>query len=154
MEFLGFTILVLGLIGASILRKHLRQAKQLRLRQIIHEERLKAMEHNAPLPEVDDAALIGQFLENINHAAGNEGRGLTLAILWVRIIALCIGLASFFGGIATSAGMYLVRDPEISNYWAMGLIPTLIGLGLLIFFLLSRSLAEQAAQKVQDRGGR
>ena len=148
MELFGFTILVLGLIGASMLRRHLREAKQLRLRQIIHEERLKAMEHNAPLPEVDDAALIGQFFENTIHATRNEGRGLALAILWVRIVALCIGLASFFGGIATSAGMYLVKDPEISNYAAMGLIPTLIGLGLLIFYLMSRSLAGQAAEKV------
>jgi hypothetical protein len=126
MEILGFTILVLGLIGASMLRRHLREAKQLRLRQIIHEERLKAMEHNAPLPEVDDATLIGQFFENTNHAARNEG---------------------LFGGIATSAGMYLVKDPEISDYWAMGLIPTLIGLGLLIFYLMSRSLAGQVAEK-------
>jgi hypothetical protein len=57
-------------------------------------------------------------------------------------------LASFFGGIATSVGMYLVKDPEFSNYWAMGLIPTLIGLGLLIFYLMSRSLGGQAAEKV------
>ena len=148
MELFGITILVLGLIGASMLGKHLREAKQLRLRQIIHEERLKAMEHNAPLPEVDDAALIGRFFEHTNHAAGSDGRGVALAVLWVRIVALCIGLASFFGGIATSAGMYLVKDPEISNYWAMGLIPTLVGLGLLIFYLMSRSLAGQAAEKV------
>ncbi len=148
MEFLGFTILVLGLIGASMLSRHLREAKQLRLRQIIHDERLKAMEHNAPLPEVDDAALIGQFLDNSDHAGRTDGRGLSLAILWVRIVALCVGLASFFGGIATSVGMYLVKDPELSNYWAMGLIPTLIGLGLLIFYLMSRSLAGQAAEKV------
>ena len=148
MEFFGFTILVLGLIGASMLRRHLREAKQLRLRQIIHEERLKAMEHNAPLPEVDDAALTGHFFESTNHAVRNDGRGLALGILWVRIVALCIGLASFFGGIATSTGMYLVKDPDISNYWAMGLIPTLVGLGLLIFYLMSRTLAGQAAEKV------
>jgi hypothetical protein len=148
MEVLGFTILVLGLIGASMLRKHLREAKQLRLRQMIHEERVKAMEHNAPLPEVDDTALIGQFFANTDHAASNEGRGLGLAILWVRIVSLCVGLASFFGGIATSVGMYLVKDPEISDYWAMGFIPTLIGLGLLIFYMMSRSLAGQAAGKV------
>ena len=135
------------LIGASMLRTHLREAKQLRLRQIIHEERLKAMEHNAPVPDVNDAALAGQFLENAHHAAGNEGRGTALAVLWVRIVALCIGLASLFGGIATSVGMYLVNDPEMSNYWAMGLIPTLFGLGLLVFYSMSRSLARQVAEK-------
>ena len=34
MEFLAFVILVLGLIGASMLRRHLREAKQLRLRRL------------------------------------------------------------------------------------------------------------------------
>ncbi len=148
MEFLGFTILVLGLIGASMLRRHLREAKQLKLRQIIHEERLKAMEHNTPLPEVDDVALGGQFFDNPNDGARNEGHTLALSILWVRMTALCIGLASFFGGIATCAGFYLAKDPEFSNYWAMGLIPTLVGLGLLIFYMMSRSFAGQAAKKV------
>ena len=148
MEFLAFVVLVLGLIGFSMLRVHQREAKQLRLRQIIHAERLKAMEHNATPPEVDDSALIGQLFENAVHGSGNEGRGLAMAILWVRIVALCIGLASFFGGIATSVGMYMVKDPEMSDYWAMGLIPTLIGLGLLIFYVMSRSFAGQVAEKV------
>jgi hypothetical protein len=148
MEVFGFAVLVLGLIGASMLRRHLRESKQLRLRQIIHEERLKAMEHSTALPEVDDTALIGQLLGSLDPASSSEGRGLALAILWVRLVALCIGLASFFGGVATAAGMYLVNDPEFSNYWAMGLIPTLIGLGLLLFYAMSRSLRPQAAEKV------
>ena len=70
MEFLAVVFLVLGLIGASILRRHLREAKQVRLRQIIHEERLKAMEHNVPLPGIDDAGLAGQFREPANLADG------------------------------------------------------------------------------------
>ena len=57
MEFLAIVILVLGLIGAGILRKHMREAKQLRLREIIHEERVKAMQHNVTLPDVDDSSL-------------------------------------------------------------------------------------------------
>ena len=74
MEFLAVVVLVLGLIGASMLRRHLREAKQIRLRQIIHEERLKAMEHNVPLPDVDDAGLARQ-LEETTNPAGGAGRG-------------------------------------------------------------------------------
>jgi hypothetical protein len=150
MEVFGVAILVLGLVGANLLRRHLREAKQLRLREIIHEERMQAMEHSAPLPGVDDAALIGQLIEGIGDSPGNDSRGLTMAVLWVRIVALCVGLASFFGGIATCVGMFLVNDPEFSNYWAMGLIPTLIGLGLLIFFVMSRSLVGQTAERGLD----
>ncbi len=147
MEIFGLAILVLGLVGANLLRRHLREAKQLRVREIIHEERMQAMEHNAPLPDVDDARLIGQLMEGIDDGGGNDGRGLVMAVLWVRIVALCVGLASFFGGIATCVGMFLVKDPEFSNYWAMGLIPTLIGLGLLLFFVMSRSLPVHTAER-------
>ena len=122
MEFLGFVILVLGLIGASLLKRHMREAKQLKLRQLIHDERVKAMEHNLELPEVDDASLINQIAGGFDPSADSEGRGVALAILWVRIVALCVGLASFFGGIATCVGMFNVNDPEMSNYWSMGLI--------------------------------
>lgn len=146
MEIFGLAIVVLGLIGANLLRRHLREAKQLRLREIIHEERMQAMEHNAPLAEVDDAVLIGQLMEGIGGGPGNGG-GLAMAVLWVRIVALCVGLASFFGGIATCVGMFLVNDPEFSNYWAMGLIPTLVGLGLLLFFVMSKSLSVHAAER-------
>lgn len=145
MEFLAFAILVLGIMGASLFRRHLREAKQLRLREIIHVERLKAMEQNVQLPDVDDAILAGQFHENPNPAGR---RGMALAILWVRIVALCIGLASFFGGIGTSIGMFAIDDPEMSNYWAVGVIPVFIGLGLLIFYGMSRSLAKLAEEKI------
>jgi hypothetical protein len=148
MEFFGFVILVLGLIGASMLRRHLREGKQLELRRLIHEERMKAMENNLELPEVDDTALVNQILAGFNPNAESEGRGVTLAILWVRIVALCVGLTAFFGGIATCVAMFYVSDPEVSNYWPMGLIPTLIGLGLLIFFMMSRSLAPTADEEV------
>ena len=147
MEIFGFVVLVLGLIGASLLRRHLRETKQLRLRQMIHEERMRAMEQNLALPEVDDASLVNQFLVGIDQEADTEGRGVALAILWVRIVALCVGLASFFGGIGTCVGMFAASDPEMSNYWSMGLIPTLIGLGLLLFYGLSRSFALPFAEK-------
>jgi hypothetical protein len=147
MEFLAVVVLVLGLIGASILRRHLREAKQVRLRQIIHEERLKAMEHNVPLPDVDDTGLARQLEETTNPAGGAGRGGLALAVAWIRIVALCIGLASFFGGIGTAIGMYVIKDPEISDYWAVGLIAVFIGLGLLIFYWMSRSLAGMVEEK-------
>lgn len=106
------------------------------------------MENNLELPEVDDASLVNQILAGFNPDADTEGRGVALAILWVRIIALCVGLSSFFGGIGTCIGMFSANDPEMSNYWSMGLIPTLIGFGLLLFYMMSRSLALQSVEKV------
>jgi hypothetical protein len=138
MEVLGFVILVLGLFGSGMLRRHLREAKLLRHRQIIHEERLKAMEHNAPLPEVDDMELASRLREMNSHHHGS----LAGAVLWMRIVALCVGLASFFGGIGTTIGMYFVKDPDIHNAWAFGLVPVFIGFGLLVFYVMSKGVAE------------
>jgi len=58
---------------------------------------------------------------------------------WVRLIALCIGLAGLFGGIGIAAGMSATSDPDISGMWSMGIIPSAIGLGLLVFYYLSRN---------------
>jgi hypothetical protein len=138
MEALAVAILVLGLIGANILRRHLYESKLIRHRQIIHQERLKAMEHNAPLPEFDDAELASLLRQFGSH----KGGGLAGAVVWTRIVALCIGLASFFGGIGCCLGMFYSKDPEMYEYWAMGLIPVFIGFGLLVFHLLSRKMVD------------
>jgi hypothetical protein len=131
-EFIGFVILVLGLIGASLLRRHLREAKQLQLRQIIHEERIKAMEHSLPLPEVRDSELIPD---------GQPRHSLPSAVLWVRIVALCVGLTCFFGGIGMTIGFFAAEMGDLNETWSVGLIPVFIGIGLMIFYLTSRKLA-------------
>ena len=90
MESFAIVVLILGLIVASLARRHLREAKQLKLRQIIHQERMKAMEHNLSLPETDDpqlCKLFGGF-----GTAESKGSGwLSASVLWVRLVALCLG---------------------------------------------------------------
>ena len=63
------------------------------------------------------------------------------AMMWVRLIALCIGLAGLFGGVGIAIGMFATSDPEISGVWSMGIIPSAIGLGLLVFYYLSRKFS-------------
>ena len=63
------------------------------------------------------------------------------AVMWVRLIALCIGLAGLFGGIGIAVGMWGTSEPEIHGAWSMGIIPTAVGLGLLVFYYLSRKFA-------------
>jgi len=59
-------------------------------------------------------------------------------MIWIRISALCFGLIFLFGGIGVAVGLTLVGDIEMKAMWPLGLIPALIGLGLLIFNGLSR----------------
>jgi hypothetical protein len=149
MEVFAIVVLVLGLIGASMVRRHLIQAKQLRLREIIHEERVKAMEHSVELPEANDAQLVALLGEVGVHGPNGSG-WLPKSILWARLVALCLGLAAFLGGVGTCIGMALTSGDEMSEFWAMGLIPAFIGVGLLIFYVLSATLMRQAREQSQE----
>jgi hypothetical protein len=146
MELLAVVVLVLGLIGSSILRRHLVLARQLKLRQILHEERMRAMEQKVELPEANDLEL-ARLLGDPQSPRPN-GRGwLSTSMLWVRLVSLCLGLTAFFGGVGTCIGMAITTGERMYEYWAIGLIPAFVGLGLLIFYAMSARLARQAEQE-------
>lgn len=137
--FFVTVLLILGLIAAGIWRRHLRDAKLLRLREMIHQERKTNMESN-PSAATTDQALDEALLD----FAKREPRpsNPAAALMWVRLIALCIGLAGLFGGVGMAIGMYAVTsDPEITGMWSMGIIPAAVGLGLLVFYYLSRKFS-------------
>ena len=137
--FFVTALFVLGLIAAAIWRRHLRDAKLLKLREMIHKERITNME-SVP-PEAADSRQLDELLLEM---AKQEPRAPNpaAALMWVRLVALCIGLASVFGGVGLAIGMYAVTsDPEITGMWSMGIIPAAIGLGLLVFYYLSRNFS-------------
>jgi hypothetical protein len=147
MELLAFVVLVLGLIGSSVLRRHLVLARQLKLRQIIHEERMRALEHNVELPEANDLELARLLGDSQGHRPNGKG-WLFSSMLWVRLVSLCLGLTALFGGIGTCIGMAITTGEKMYEYWAMGLIPAFVGVGLLSFYVLSAGLARQAKEEV------
>lgn len=141
MWWIGITILILGLFGIGILNRHLRDAKLLRLREISHAERMAVMERGLPLSNGDaerlDSLLIG--------GEGGEPRPVRAnptGVHWVRLAALALGLTLLFAGLGLIPGLYLQSDSEASGTWPLGLIPILMGAGLLLFVWLSRGLAE------------
>jgi hypothetical protein len=143
MEALAWVLLVLGLVGSSILRRHLVLARQLKLRKIIHEERIKAMEQNAELPEANDAELARQLSDSRGHRP-NGRAWLSSSMLWVRLVSLCLGLTGLFGGIGTCIGLAMTTGEQMYEYWPMGLIPVFVGVGFLVFYAMSAKLAAQA----------
>jgi hypothetical protein len=136
--FFVTVLLVLGLIAAGIWRRHLRDAKLLRLREMIHQERMTNMKSD-PSTATDSQQLDALLLD----LAEREPRPSNpkAAVMWVRLIALCIGLAGLFGGVGIAVGMSMTSEPEISGAWSMGIIPSAIGLGLLVFYYLSRKFS-------------
>jgi hypothetical protein len=131
-------MLTLGLVAAGIWWRHLRESKLLRLREMIHQERMSNVESN------QSAETNGQAFDEllIDYASRDQRqRNPAAAVMWVRLIALCVGLAGLFGGIGMSVGMSAASDPDIHAVWSLGLIPATIGLGLLVFYYLSRNIS-------------
>jgi hypothetical protein len=142
MWWLAITILVLGLFGGAILRQHLREAKLLRLREISHQERMVAMERGLPLSN-SDAESLDSLLVDPEGAEPRSNRMSTTGAHWTRLTALALGLVLLCTGFGLIPGLYYQSDSETSGAWPVGLIPILIGAGLLIFVWLSRDLADR-----------
>ncbi len=136
--FFVTVLLILGLIAAGIWRRHLRDAKLLKLREMIHRERMNTMDSD-PSVAKENHQLDELLLDLAEHEPRPSNPAAAMA--WVRVIALCIGLAGLFGGVGIAVGMSMTSDPEISGMWAMGIIPSAIGLGLLVFYNLSRNFS-------------
>jgi len=137
MDVIGFTLLVLGLVALGIWSKHLRGRKQIQIRQIIHDERMRAMEKDISFSDLNHESMARE-LAQMNEESGNMESNTKRSILWIRLYALCIGILLLFGGTGIVAGFRLVEDEECRAFWATGFIPILMGLGFLIFYGLSR----------------
>ena len=140
MTSIAIAILILGLFGGTILRRHLREAKLLRLREISHQERMMAMEQNVPAPDANVSRIDSLLVEGEGGAAKPDRFNRT-SVNWVRMAALAIGLTLLFGGLGAIPGLYFQVDPEASGAWPLGLVPIFVGAGLLIFVRLSREMA-------------
>jgi hypothetical protein len=152
---LFFLLLLLGLIMLSIWRRHLRESKQLRLREIIHTERMKAMESSLPLPAANDKRL-EELWGNLADAGLGASHATQSGMFWVRLLALCLGLTCLLGGIGVAVAFLTVPRlgvaPLLWNFWSLGLIPVFIGIGLLLFYHLSRSLARPSGNRTPAPG--
>lgn len=137
MEVFAYILLVLGLVALAIWSKHLRGAKQMQIRKIIHEERMIAMEKGIPFEDLNHEGMARE-LQNMNEGPGMLGSDTKRQVMWIRLSALCLGLLFLLGGIGVTAGFPLVGDAEIQEMWSIGFIPALIGFGLLLFCGLSR----------------
>ena len=142
MDVLGYVLLILGLIGLGIWSKHLRGRKQIQLREIIHNERMRAMEKGIPFSDLNHESM-AQELAQMNEESGNMVSNTQRSVLWIRLYALCLGILLLFGGIGIVVGFPLVGDEEFRSFWACGFIPALMGFGLLIFYGLSRGYVKK-----------
>lgn len=118
------------------LRRRAVEANALKLRELLHRERLAAIDKGVPLPEIpleseDDPVWLRPEAERVRAA-------------WLRRMALILGLFCLFGGLGICVGFYFAPDRGFHVMWTIGFIPALAGLGLLIYAAIARQPAAPA----------
>ncbi len=134
------TFFVLGLSAVATVQRHLREAKLVKIRSMVHKERMAALERNIPIADVEPDAIDllrgdARAQDAADRVARDDSRG-------VRLMALALGLTCLFLGIAIIPAFYYQAEPDIQGTWPVGLIPIAVGIGLLLFVRISKGLVE------------
>jgi Domain of unknown function (DUF6249) len=113
-------------------RQYLKLRKRHEEREMLHRERLLAMEKGIPLPEFPTLAEepSGSLLDYMSGSMKDVIPKLTLGC----------GLILIFGGAGMVAAFLIAPDSELHKAWSVGLIPAFIGVGFILYYLFIRRL--------------
>ena len=121
----GFIVWTLGWALIILVAWQLRAVRRQKQREMLHKERIVAMEKGIPLPEIaatDEAPSLARWLRGNLHPR------------W----ALSLGVLLVFGGAGTALALFLSGEPYHRQVWSMGLIPIFLGAGFMLHYLLTR----------------
>jgi len=131
-------IWIFGWVAVWYLRRRAVEARSLKLRELVHRERLAAIDKGVPLPEIP--------LEEEADSAWLRPEAERVRTAWLRRVAFLLGLFFLFGGLGMAAGFYWAPDRGFNAMWTLGFIPAMSGIGLLLYAaLVSRLGVDQAS---------
>jgi hypothetical protein len=117
-QSIGDAIIVVALAGAYLGYLYLKYRERLRRLEIVHQERLAAMDKGIPLPELPiDPPVV-------------EKRPDPHVPLILGIVLMAFGAGSMIA-------LSLVSDGGESVYWPLPLPVAMIGLGLMLYYFLA-----------------
>lgn len=117
---------IFGCTAALIIVWHLRSKQRIEKLNLVHQERMRAMEKGIPLPEFPD-------LDEESSRIVIER--LRLNPRWpLGLGALCI-----MTGLGITVAFLLSNDPEFNKMWSLGLIGVFFGVGLAGYYALTRT---------------
>ena len=122
-----FIFILIGIMGESQ-----RQKAKLAKQELLQKERMMAMEKGLPLPEWDSAML------DDNGAVVSSAEAHERRKEWFQLVSLCLGLILVFAGIGMTLAFHFSSDRGFHDIVTIGLIPFMTGLGLLLFYFLTR----------------
>lgn len=120
---IGDGIIVASLSAAFIAYYYFRHKEKLRRLELIHQERLAAMDKGIPLPELPIDPPARESSATDPHAVLMHG------IVW---------LALSIGGMIV---LYLNLAADVHGFWVAPLPLTFLGIGLMLYYVLTRELA-------------
>jgi hypothetical protein len=141
-EYFWAVIVLIWVFGWAViwlLRRRAQEALTLKRREMLHRERLAAIEKGVPLPELPEE----EMPEWLSVEADR------VRALWLRRISLALGLVAITTGIGICLGFYGSPDRGFHGMWTLGLIPMLGGVGFLLFWWIastSRDLSSDEAR--------
>ncbi len=121
-------IFVFILLG--ILADRQRQKGKLAKREMLQKERFMAMEKGLPLPDWD-ATMLDDDGNIVGSAEAHQRRKE-----WFQMVSLSVGLVLSFAGIGMLLAFHFNSD--FHDISAIGAIPLMAGVGLLLFYFLTR----------------
>ena len=128
--------LIACIIGFGFSKRYLVEKSRMKRQEIAHQERIIAMEKGIPLDQLEQG-------QDFSVDAYSQPRSQKSALVWVRLATLCMGLIFLAAGVGICISLALVPEPEANELWSLGIIPGLVGIGLLLFYGLSRGFASQ-----------
>jgi len=114
-----------GWLGLALLRTRSRERHRLRLREMVHAERLAALERGVPPIEWPDPAIEIAALE----ADAEPSARARPLVLW--------GIVLTAGGAGVSLAFLLAGEDHLNELWPLGLVGVLVGIGLLLTHVLT-----------------
>jgi len=120
---------VFGWVLLLILIWHLRGRRRERRLEMIHKERMMAMEKGIPLPEMPE------FTEaSVRSTVADAVGGIRINPRW----PLGLGAVCAMLGAGVSLALWLSPERDPHNAWPVGLVAVFFGIGLFLHYFLTR----------------
>lgn len=124
-----FLFILIGILAESV-----RQKSKIAKQELLQKERMFAMEKGLPLPEWDKS-MLGDDGDSVSNAESHQRKKE-----WFRYVSLCVGLVLSFAGAGMVVAFHFAPDKAFHEIVTIGGIPFMAGLGLLLFYYLTRNI--------------
>lgn len=117
-------------VGVWLVRRRAVEARALKMREMLHRERVAAIEKGVPLPELPvESEAVSTWL---------DPEAERLRSMWLKRVSLVMGFVFLFTGLGICAAFFWAPDQGFHGMWTIGMIPAMAGVGFLLYAAVAR----------------